>query len=182
MSIRRIAKSSDGKEKLIRQFLNLSDLVEWGTGIALQEFVQAPSLVAELRSMLRSHRPGSLYVAYDVMKAGQHSIVATAMDAAFSYVKGASTRRPDIQAACWAIRDFGTDAQFKEFLDVIRRYQYQDQKKYDELWRNTIWSDNERERAVLDILLADQRMYDSSFRYSDVARGELARLSASKSH
>jgi len=46
-------------------------------------------------------------------------------------------------------------------------------KKYDELWRNTIWSDNERERAVLDILLADQRMYDASFRYSDVARGGL---------
>jgi hypothetical protein len=182
MSIRRLAKSSDGKEKLIRQFLNLSDLGEWGTGIALQEFAQAPSLVTELRSMLQSHRPGSLYVAYDVMKAGQHSIVATAMDAAFSYLNGASKRRSDIQAACWTIRDFGTEVQFKEFLGVIRRYQYQDQKKYDELWRNTIWSDNERERAVLDILLADQRMYDSSFRYSDVARGELARLSASKSH
>jgi len=70
----------------------------------------------------------------------------------------------------------------KESLKLGRRYHYQDQKKYDELWRNAIWSDNERERAVLDILLADQRMYDSSFRYSDVARGELARLSASKSH
>jgi hypothetical protein len=182
MSIRRLANSSDGKEKLIHQFLNISDLNEWGTGIALQEFAQVPRLVKELRSMLESHRPGSLYVAYDVMKAGEHGIVATAMDAAFSYVKGASTRRSDTQAACWVIRDFGTDAQFKEFLDVIRRYQYQDQKKYDELWRNTIWSDNERERGVLDILLADQRTYDSSFRYSDVARGELARLNASKSH
>jgi hypothetical protein len=182
MSVRRLAKSSNGKEKLIRQFLNLSDLNEWGTGIALQEFAHSPSMVTELRSMLRSHRPGSLYVAYDVMKAGQHSIVATAMDIAFSYLNGASKRRSDIQAACWIIRDFGTDAQFREFLGVIRGYQYQDQKQYDELWRNTIWSDNERERAVLDILLADQRMYDSIQRYSDVARGELARLSAAKSH
>ena len=73
-------------------------------------------------------------------------------------------------------------AQFKEFLGDIRRYQYQDQKQYDELWRNTIWSDNERERAVLDILLADQRMYDSSQRYSDVAPGELARLRTPKNH
>jgi hypothetical protein len=182
MSVRSLAKSSDGKEKLLHQFLNLSDLNEWGTGIALQEFAQSPSLVTELRWRLQSHRPGSLYVAYDVMKAGQHSIVATAMETAFSYVNGASKRRSDIQAACWTIRDFGTDAQFKEFLSVIRRYQYQDQKQYDELWRNTIWSDNERERAVLDILLADQRMYDSVLRYSDVARGELARLSAPKSH
>lgn len=181
-SVRKLAMSSDGKEKLIHEFLNISDLNEWGTGIALQEFAQAPSLVKELRSMLEAHRPGSLYVAYDVMKAGQHSIVATAMDAAFAYVNGASKRRSDIQAACWVIRDFGTNAQFKRFLGDIKSYQYQDQKRYDELWRNTIWSDNKRERAVLDILLADQRMYDSSQRYSDIARGELARLEGPKSH
>lgn len=50
-------------------------------------------------------------------------------------------------------------------------------KRYDELWRNTIWLDNDRERAVLEILLADQRMYDANQRYSDIARNELARLS-----
>ena len=180
--VRRLAKSSDGQEKLIHQFLNISDLNDWGTGIALQEFAQAPSLVKELRSMLEAHRTGSLYVAYDVMKAGQHGIVATATDAAFAYVNGASIRHSDIQPACWVIRDFSTDAQFTRFLGDIKRYQYQDQKRYDELWRNTIWSDNERERAVLDILLADQRMYDSSLRYSDVARYELARLNAPKNH
>jgi len=182
MSVRMLAKSGDGQEKLINQFLNISDLNEWGSGIALQEFAQSPTLVKGLRSMLEAHRPGSLYVAYDVIKAGQHSIVATAMNTAFAYLNGASKRHSDIQAACWVIRDFGTDAQFKEFLGDIRRYQYHDQKQYDELWRNTIWSDNERERAVLEILLADQRMYDSSQRYSDVARGELARLSTPTNH
>ena len=40
MSIRRLAKSSDGKEKLIRQFLNLSNLNEWGTGIALRNLLR----------------------------------------------------------------------------------------------------------------------------------------------
>ena len=70
----------------------------------------------------------------------------------------------------------------KEFLVDVRKYQYQEQKQYDELWRNTIWSDNGRERAVLDILLGDERMCDSSLRYSDVARYELARLNAPKSH
>jgi hypothetical protein len=132
--------------------------------------------------MLEDHRPGSLYVAYDVMKVGQRTIVAAAMSTAFAYVNGASKRHSDIQAACWVIRDFGTDEQYKRFLSDIKRYQYQDQKHYDELWRNTIWSDNERERAVLDILLADQRMCDSPLRYSDVARYELAPLNAPKSH
>jgi hypothetical protein len=181
LSVRKVAKSREGREKLINQFLNISDLNEWGSGIALQEFAQAPTLVKELRTMLEAHRPGSLYVAYEVMKAGQHHIVATAMNTAFAYVNDEFKRQSDIQAACWVIRDFGTDAQFKEFLSDLRRYQYQDQKQYDELWRNTIWSDNEREHAVLDILLADQRMYDSVQRYSDIARGELARLSTPKS-
>jgi hypothetical protein len=182
MSVRKIAKYSDGQEKLIHAFLHISDLNEWGTGVTLQEFAQNAALVRELRFMLEAHRPGSLYVTYDVMKVGQRSVVAAAMNTAFAYVNGASKRRSDIQAACWVIRDFGTDVQFKEFLDDIRRYQYQDAKHYDELWRNTIWSDNERERAVLGILLADQRMYDSSQRYSDIARNELTRLNTPKSH
>lgn len=182
MCVRRLAKSSDGQEKLIHAFLNISDQNEWGAGVTLQEFAHNAALVRELRSMLEVQRPGSLYVAYDVMKVGQRSIVAAALNTAFAYVNGTSKRRSDIQAACWVIRDFGTDAQFKEFLGYIRRYQYQNQKHYDELWRNTIWSGNERERAVLDILLADQRMYDSGLRYSDVARGELTRLNAPKNH
>ena len=182
MSVRRLAKSGDGPEKLIHASLNISDLNEWGTGVTLREFAQNAGLVRELSSMLEAHRPGSLYVAYDVIKAGQRSIVASAMNTAFAYVNSATTHHSDNQAACWVIRDFGTDAQFKEFLGDIRRYQYRDRKHYDELWRNTIWSDNERERAVLDILLADQRMYDSSLRYRDVARYELERLNAPKSH
>jgi hypothetical protein len=82
--------------------------------------------------VLEEQRPGSLYVAYDVMKAGQHSIIATATKTAFTYVNGVSKRSSDIQAACWVIRDFGTDAQFKKFLSDLRRFQYQDQKHYDE--------------------------------------------------
>jgi len=179
MLVRRVAETSDGREKLIHQFLNISDLNDWGTGIALQEFAHAPSLIKQLSSMLEQRRPGSLYVAYDVMKVGQRAIVATAIDTAFAYVNGASKHQSDIQAACWVIRDFGTDEQYKRFLGDIKRYQYLDQKRYDELWRNTIWSDNERERAVLDILLADQRMYSDNLRYSDVAKGELSRLKIS---
>jgi len=182
MSVRRLAKSDDGQAKLIHQFLDISDLNEWGAGIALQEFAQTPGLEKQLRSMLEEQRPGSLYVAYDVMKAGQHSIVGTAVNTAFAYVNGAPKRRSDIQAACWVIRDFGTDNQYKRFLGDIRTYQYQNQEWYDELWRNTIWSDNERERKVLDILLADERMYDSGLRYSDIARGELARLNTPRNH
>ena len=175
-TVQRMARPNDGKNELIHTFLNVSDLNEWGTGGALQEFAREPSLVEELHSMLESWRPGSLYVAYDVMKAGQTKIVATAMATALGYVNDPSKSHSEIQAACWVIRDFGTDAQFNQLVRAIRKYRYQDRKHYDELWRNTVWSDNDRERAVLEILLADQRKYDSSQSYSDIARYELARL------
>ena len=102
---------------------------------------------------------------------------AAAMAAALAYVNDPSKNHSEIRAACRVIRDFGTEAQFNQLVGAIRKYQYEEPKHYDELWRNTIWSDNDRERTVLDILLADQRMYDASQRYSDIARNELARLS-----
>ena len=182
MSVRRLAKFVDGQDQLIHQLVSISDLNEWGSGFALQEFAQDAGLATELRSALEAHRPGSLYVAYDVIKAGQRGIITSALNTAFAYVNGASKRHSDIQAACWVIRDYSTDAQFEEFLSDIKKSQYSDQKHYDELWRNTIWSDSERERAVLEILLNDQRMYNSTQRYSDIARYELARLNALKSH
>jgi hypothetical protein len=175
-AVQRVLISRSGKERLIHQFLDISDLAVWGPGITLQEFAQEPSLVQELGLMLQSQRPGSLYVAYDVLKAGPNKIRAAATATALAYVNGPPKNQSEIQAACWLIRDFGTEGQFSQLLGAIRKYQYEDPKRYDELWRNTIWSDNARERAVLEILLADQRMYDASQRYGDIARYELARL------
>jgi hypothetical protein len=175
--VQKALSSRDGKEKLIHQFLDISDLATWGPGITLQEFAQERSLVQELGLMLESRRPGALYTAYDVLKAGQNKIRAAAVVAALAYVNDPSKNHSEIQAACWVIRDFGTEAQFNQLVRAIRKYQYEEPKQYDEIWRNTIWSDNDRERAVLEILLADQRMYDASQRYSDIARNELARLS-----
>ena len=74
------------------------------------------------------------------------------------------------------IRDFGTDEQFGRLLGEIRSSQYRDQHRYDELWRNILWSNSDRERDVLEILLKDTRMYQADARYSDIARGELNRI------
>ena len=175
-SVQKAMSFSEGKENLIHQTLDISDLAAWGAGVTLQEFAQEASLVRELDLMLKSRRPGALYIAYDMLKAGQNKIRAAAMAAALAYVNDPSKNHSEIQAACQVIRDFGTEAQFNQLVRAIRKYQYEEPKHYDELWRNTIWSDNDRERTVLEILLADQRMYDASQRYSDIARNELARL------
>jgi hypothetical protein len=178
--LQKLGPSQEAKENLIHQLLVYSDLASWGVGMTVPEFAQEPALIRELHTMLKAARPGALLVARDVLIAGQKDILADAITLSFHYI---STTRPDaaeLQQACSVIRDFGTDEQFGRFLAQIRDSQYRDKPRYDELWRNTIWSDNDRERAVLDILLKDDRIYQPNLRYSDLARGELTRLQARK--
>lgn len=177
-SARRLTRFDHAEDELTRQLLYLSDINEWGAGIALQEFAQKASLVRELRSMLRERRPRSLNVAHNVMNAGQKRIRDAAVGAALATIRDPAANHSETQAACWVLRDFGDDAQFYQLVSAIKEYQYRDKKRFDELWRDTLWSDNLRERDVLEILLADQRMYDSSQRYSDMARVELDRVNA----
>jgi len=175
-SAQRLAQFDHAEDELTRQLLYMSDINEWGAGVALQEFAQNASLVQELRSMLGERRPGSLNVAHNVMKAGQERIRDAAVGAALATIRDSAANHSETQAACWVLRDFGNDSEFNRLVGAIRKYQYRDQKRFDELWRDTLWSDNVRERDVLEILLADQRMYDSGQRYSDVARVELDRV------
>jgi hypothetical protein len=175
-SAERLARLDHAEDELTRQLLYISDINEWGAGIALQEFAQNTSLVQELRSMLGQRRPGSLNVAHNVMKAGQERIRDAAVAASLTTIRDPAANHSETQAACWVLRDFGNDAEFNKLVGAIREYQYRDQKRFDELWRDTLWSDNVRERDVLEILLADQRVYDSRQRYSDMARVELDRV------
>jgi hypothetical protein len=160
---------------LIHYLLANSDIASWGVGITLPEFAQEPSLVRELRSMLKTRSPGALSVARNILITGQKEILQDATTLSFHYLSAPITDPSELQAACWVIRDFGTDEQFDRLLGEILRSQYHDQHRYDELWRNIIWSDSGRERAVLEILLKDNRTYQTG-RYSDIARGELTRI------
>lgn len=175
-----LSKTPQYKERLIHQLLTFPAQHAWGVGITLQEFAREEKLVRELRTLLKTRRTGSLFVAYDILKQGQDEIRSDAASAALGAIDAPGQEHVDIQAACWVLRDFGTDEQFRELVKVIKKYQYLDRARYDELWRDTIWSDNNRERAVLEILLADQRFHRSGQRYSDIAQGELTRLRASK--
>lgn len=178
--LRKLGSSEKAKEKLIHQLLTNSDIASWGVGITLQEFAQEPSLVRELRGMLESRSPGSLYVAFHILIAGQKSILGDATALALHYISAPGAKPSDRRVACLVVRDFGTDEQFGRLVSAIRQSQYEDRHRYDELWSATIWSDNNRENEVLEILLADQRVVQGNQRYSDIARGELARIKARK--
>ena len=178
--IQRLGDSAKAKERLIHQLLINSDIASWGAGITLREFAQEASLTRELRTMLQSRAAGALSVAREILDAGQTEILGDSTALALHYISTPGTNHSDVHWACWVIRDFGTDEQFGRLIGAIKENQYQDPPRYNELWNDTIWSNNNRERAVLKILLGDQRIYQAGRRYSDIARGELARIQAHK--
>ncbi len=180
-ALQSVSKTPHYKDRLIHHLLMLPAQYAWGAGITLQEFAREAELVRELRDLLEMQRTGALFVAYDILTQGQDEIRSGATSAALKTIDAPGREHVDIQAACWVLRDFGTDEQFRELVNVIKKFQYVDRARYDELWRDTIWSDNHRECAVLKVLLADHRIYYPGKQYSDVARDELARLRASKS-
>ena len=178
--LQKLGPSQEAKESLIHHLLVNTDIASWGVGVTVPEFAREPSLTRELRKMLKARRPGSLGVARSVLAAGQKEMFEDATALSFHYLSTAGADPAEFQQACWVIRDFGTDEQFGRLLGKIQSSQYRDRHHYDEIWRNIIWSENPRERAVLEILLKDDRIYQPDVRYSDIARGELTRIQANK--
>jgi hypothetical protein len=177
--LQRLGDSAEAKERLIHQLLINSDIESWGVGVTLREFAQEPSLIRELHAMLKSASPGALDVARDILGAGQKEVLGDAIALAFNYLSAPVSDPSDLRTACWVIRDFGADEQFSRLVAAVRRSQYEDRHRYDLLWSSTIWSDNARERKVLDLMLDDQRVDESNQKYSDIARGELTRIGMS---
>ncbi len=171
-----IGDGDDANHRLVHQLLDLSDLNAWGAGVTLREFAQDPELVRELREMLTAHRTGSLYVARDLLIAGQREVLADATAVALEYADTPSLQRTEIGAACQVLRDFGSDDQFRKLLGLMRKYEYTDTRHFDDLWRNTLWSDNAREKAVIEILLADHRNDSNGQNYIQIAQSELDRI------
>jgi hypothetical protein len=173
--LQRAGGSSQAKNRLIHQTLLISDINSWGAAVTLREFAQDPLLVRELTAMLKEERPGSLFVAHDMIAAGQKSLSGPAIAIALRYIKKVTAEWTELQPACSTLRDFGSDQQFGQLVSEIKNTQYLDTPRYDALWRATIWPESPRAATVLQILLHDDRMYQG-IRYSDLAHNELERL------
>jgi hypothetical protein len=174
--LQRIGDSPEVVNQLIHQTLLISNIQSWGAANTLREFAHEPALIQELTTMLHEERPGSLYVAREMITAGERSLLDPATTLSLHYLKAPPANWDELRTACWVLRDFGSDQQFGELVSEIKKSQYKDTPYYNALWRAVLWSDNPRESVVLQILLRDDRTYYQGMRYSDVAHGESTRL------
>lgn len=173
--LQHLGESSQAKNRLIHQTLLISDINSWGAAVTLREFAQDPILFRELTAMLKEERPGSLFVAHEMIAAGQKSLSGTATTISLRYIKKDATEWTELHPACSTLRDFGSDEQFGQLVTEIKKNQYRNTPRYDVLWRATIWPESPRGANVLQILLHDDRMYQG-MRYSDLAHNELERF------
>ncbi|MBB5330817.1 hypothetical protein [Tunturiibacter gelidoferens] len=167
-------KTLTTKSRLIHQTLLVSETNSWGAAVTLREFAQDPILVHELTAMLNEERPGSLFVAHEMIAAGQKSLSGPAITLSLHYIKTLTTKSPELSSACSTLRDFGSDQQFGQLVSEIKNAQYLNTLHYDALWRATIWPESPRAATILQILLHDDRMYQG-MRYRDLAHNELER-------
>jgi hypothetical protein len=173
--LQHLGESSQAKNRLIHQTLLISDINSWGAAVTLREFAQYPILVRELTAMLKEERPGSLFVAHEMIAAGQKSLSDPAITLSLHYIKTLTTESPELRSACSTLRDFGSDQQFAQLVSEIKNTQYLNTPRYDALWRATIWPESPRAATILQILLHDERMYQG-MRYTDLAHNELEKL------
>jgi hypothetical protein len=173
--LQHLGESSQAKNRLIHQTLLVSDINSWGAALTLREFAQDPLLVRELTAMLKEGRPGSLFVAHEMIAAGQKSLSGPAITLSLHYIKTPTTEWTELQPACSTLRDFGNDEQFGQLVAEVKDTQYLNTPRYDALWRATIWPESPRAATILQILLHDDRMYQG-MRYRDLAHNELERL------
>jgi hypothetical protein len=172
--LQHLGQSSQAKKRLIHQTLLVSETNSWGAAVTLREFAQDPILVHELTAMLNEERPGSLFVAHEMIAAGQKSLSGPAITLSLHYIKTLTTKSPELSSACSTLRDFGSDQQFGQLVSEIKNAQYLNTLHYDALWRATIWPESPRAATILQILLHDDRMYQG-MRYRDLAHNEQER-------
>jgi hypothetical protein len=173
--LQHLGESSQAKDRLIHQTLLVSDINSWGAAVTLREFAQDPILVRELTAMLKEERPGSLFVAHEMIDAGQKSLSGPAITLSLHYIKTLTAESPELRSACSTLRDFGSDQQFGQLVSEIKNTQYLNTPHYDALWRATIWPESSRAATILQILLHDDRMYQG-MQYRDLAQNELDRI------
>jgi hypothetical protein len=168
----------DYPSRLIRCFLRNMPGYEWGAGNKLLEFKDSPLVLASMKDLLSRDPAGSIYVAWVLVRNGQHGILPEALEAA---VKLASA--PDrvsmsrLQASSALLRDFGSESQFNVIPATLRRFKYKNEDAYRKLFGSVSYSQSRRELRVAAVLIDDRRPGFGTLRYCDVAAGSVQRLS-----
>lgn len=136
--LQKLGPSKKAEDALILGLLANSDIASWGVGMTLPEFAHEPTVLHELRRMLQARHPGVLSVARNILISGQKEILGDAVALSLYYLHTPGTNHSELQAACWVVRDFGTDEQFAR-VDLLKDERiYQSDLRYSDVARGEL--------------------------------------------
>lgn len=172
------------EEQIIRAMVRECGVHRWGTGISMQEYARHPVLVEELRRALREQRKGSLYVAWSILRVGGQDVLSDSVSLATHTIESGATRldSPELQPACWIVRDFGSEADFGRLLAAVRAARTANQARYQVLWSASGYSEGTRSARIAAVLIDDTRIMHGDTRYCDVAAGAVLAFAKERFH
>jgi hypothetical protein len=144
-AVRKLRASPEREDLLIKMWIDEAPLHAWGSANSLIEFATTPLTTEMLRSALQNDVVGSSFIALTLVRHGNQSILAPALERALKVVDRPGTQDyKDLQGAAALLRDYGSDEQLNQFAAIVKKYQTMDKQYYGVLWQYASKAGNPR--------------------------------------
>ncbi len=164
------------REGIVRNMLRYSAIHPWGSAVTLSsDFKDDPLLLQLLPGYLERNQKGAVDIACWLINSGQMTLLDPARNAALHVVMDHTADYSEINLASRLILEHGTDAQFDQFIGVIKDAKARDVARYSQLWQVVFGGKQPRVIRILAVLMDDERPAapGMSFRFCDYAASQL---------
>lgn len=163
---------------VVEQMLRYSDVHGWGSAATLiPEYKDHPLLLRLLPGYLAKGQPGALNIAWWAARNGQPAVLPGALVAALSALRGGTATSSDRNAAAALLVDYGSDAQFAEFMAIFAAG---DGKGRYLMWQAPYADKGRRALRMIAALLADERIFSGGMRFCDLAGARFQELTGQR--
>jgi len=169
LAFQKLKANPETHSLLIHQLIAQAADQGWGASLSLVEYADDPVTLQALRKALADNVPGSFYIARYFAQEGHKAILADALAQALRVVDQPPGDRYNLPLAADLLRDFGDDSQFKQLVQLVRKYQTTNREFYNVLWRDAARGRNLRQARVLAVVLQDRQLAFDQTRSCDLA-------------
>ncbi|MGD0359536.1 MAG: hypothetical protein ABSC93_01625 [Bryobacteraceae bacterium] len=144
------------KEGILRNMLRYSALHPRASEMnLLPEFKDDPMLLELLPGYLEQRQKGAVTIACGLAGDGQLALAAATFDAALTVLRDRRADGSDVDSACRLLIRRGSDAQFEQYLAIMRGAGVHDRSRYAQMWQPA-WEDKSpRILRILAVILED---------------------------
>jgi hypothetical protein len=156
------------------------DVHGWSSAATLlPEFKDDPLLLELLPGYLVKLAPGSLNIAWWLVRNGQEALLPLSLDTSTRTLELPKVDGNDVSAATYLLVKHGSDTQFARLLAAFKASR--DTDRYMQYWQIAYGEEGPRILQMIAVLLDDERPMSpkTTMRYCDIAGGRLQMIAKS---